>query len=590
MCGIAGIFSFRNASPDRDDIRKMTRALAHRGPDGDGIFIEGPVALGHRRLSIIDLEGGAQPMESTNKISVISYNGEVYNFPELRKQLSAQGYRFQTHSDTEVILALYEQHGRGCLDYLGGMFAFTLWDRREQTLLLARDRIGVKPLYYSVQKEGVYFASEIKAIRAVLGNNALDQNAVNSYFSRQYIGGDGTIFQEIKKVLPGTMLLISGKGISPETWWQPTPKRCSFSQNTAQNELDSSLNDAVASHLISDVPVGIFLSGGLDSGCLLAYAAQNNGKALHTFSVGFGEDSPLNETVFARKLAGQFGTIHHEIQVTADEMLQSLPGIIDRLDAPLADYAIIPTYVMSKFAAEHVKVVLSGEGADELFGGYKRYHLYALFDRIAKTGLTGNLWKYRLPGPSLFRDGERRQLLGDGFAEMRRLPSEQKMRADKAAFFPAGHLNSMLFTDIRNYLVDDLLMKVDKMGMLASLEARVPYLDHRLLEFVLSLDGTYKTGLTARKILLKKVAARRLPMEIWQRPKHGFTVPVSDWLKGPLKQRFAEVVFEKSAHGGWINRAFVEKLLKRHQRDDKMGFKLWSIFIFCLWLEKRSTG
>lgn len=568
----------------------MTKTLAHRGPDGDGIFIEGPVALGHRRLSIIDLDGGAQPMESANKIAVISYNGEIYNFPELRRQLSGLGYRFQTHSDTEVILALYEQYGRGCLNHLRGMFAIALWDRREQTLLLARDRIGIKPLYYSVQKEGVYFASEIKAIRAVFGTDALDQNAVNSYFSRQYIGGEGTIFQQIKKVLPGTSLLISEKGISPEIWWQPTPKRSTLSQNAAQSELDRGLNDVVASHLISDVPVGIFLSGGLDSSCLLAYAAQNGGKSLHTFSVGFGEDSPLNETAFARKLAGQFGTIHHEIQVTADEMLQSLPGMIDRLDAPLADYAIIPTYIMSRFAAEHVKVVLSGEGADELFGGYKRYHLYALFDRIAKTGLIGNLGNYRLPGPSLFHDDERRQLLGNRFVAMHQLPSEKKIRADKAAFFPAGHLNSMLFTDIRNWLVDDLLMKVDKMGMLASLEARVPYLDHRLLEFVLSLDGTYKTGLTGRKRLLKKVAARRLPAEIWQRPKHGFTVPVSEWLKGPLRQRFAEVVFENSAHVDWINRSYVEQLRKQHQRDGKSGFKLWSIFIFCLWLEKHSAG
>ncbi len=586
MCGIAGIFSFRNISPVQDEIRKMTQALAHRGPDGEGIFIEGPVGLGHRRLSIIDLEGGAQPMESANKIATISYNGEIYNFPQLRKQLASRGYRFQTQSDTEVILALYEQHGRRCVDYLRGMFAFALWDRQQQTLLLARDRIGIKPLYYAIQNERVYFASEIKAIRTVLKNNALDKNSVNAYFTRQYIGGNDTIFQHIKKVPPGALMIISEKGATTETYWQPSSITQSLNLADAQSQLDSYLNEAIGSHLISDVPVGIFLSGGLDSSCMLAYAAQNAGKKLHTFSVGFGKESPLNETTFARKLAGQFGTIHHEIQVTADEMLNSLPAIIDKLDAPLADYAIIPTYVMSKFAADYVKVVLSGEGADELFGGYKRYHLYALFDIIAKTGLTGNLGTQRLPGPSLFRNKERQELLGEYFVEMRKLPSEIKMQEDKKSFIPAGHLNSILYTDLRNWLVDDLLMKVDKMGMLASLEARVPYLDHRLVEFVLALEGAHKAGLKSKKILLKKAASRLLPEEIWQRPKHGFTVPVSDWLKGPLRRQFSDIVFGKPAHAEWINQSSVEKLLKQHQHDGKVGFKLWSVFIFCLWMEK----
>ena len=585
MCGIAGIFNSPNSVSVQNDIRRMTQTLHHRGPDGEGIFVEGPIALGHRRLSIIDLENGAQPMESANKVAVISFNGEIYNFPELRKQLLSEGYTFATQCDTEVILALYERYGEQCVDFLRGMFTFALWDRKQQKLMLARDRIGIKPLYYTQQNNAVYFASEIKAIRAVLPINELNTHAVNAYFTRQYIGGNDTIFKQIYKVPAGAFLVISANGVETKRYWHPPLEDQIFSQEEAAEQLNMLLNEASANHLLSDVPVGVFLSGGLDSSCVLAYATKNANKKLHTFSVGFGEESPLSETKFAAKLARKFGTIHHEIQVTHDEMLNALPLILQNLDEPFADYAIIPTYIMSKFASEHVKVVLSGEGADELFGGYKRYHLYALFDMASKIGLNGFFGKNMLPGPSLFNDKTRRQLLNDRFGEMRQLPSEQKIRSDKEAFFKAGHLNSMLYTDIRNWLVDDLLMKVDKMSMLASIEARVPYLDHHLVEFVLPLQGTYKAGLTEKKKLLKNVANRILPPEIWQRRKHGFTVPVSDWLKGPLHKQFKEIVFERSSHSEWINTAYVEKLLRQHENGTDVGFKLWSIFIFCRWME-----
>ena len=391
MCGIAGIFNWKNKTATRGQLEKMTAAIAHRGPDGDGIFLDGAIALGHRRLSIIDLESGTQPMQSANGRFVIVFNGEIYNYPPLRKSLLKQGYPFQTHSDTEVILALYELEGRQSFEKLSGMFAFALWDKEQQQLTLVRDRSGMKPLYFAQTNEGLVFASEIKAITAAFPQlKELDKTAVNFYFSRQYIGGETTIFKQIKKIKPAHIFEISNEGKTrQQAFWQLSPTtRSSDNFETAKEKTDQLLASAVRSHLISDVPVGVFLSGGLDSSTILSYAAAASDQPLQTFSVGFGEHKDYNETHFAKKLADQLGTTHHEIHVREKELLDTLPHIIKHLDQPLADYAVLPTYVMSRFASKHVKVVLSGEGADEVFGGYKRYHLHAFFD---KTGLSSFL-------------------------------------------------------------------------------------------------------------------------------------------------------------------------------------------------------
>ncbi len=586
MCGIAGIYSLNARPPQREQVTAMTDRLSHRGPDGHGVFLEGAVALGHRRLSIIDVESGSQPMESATGRSVISFNGEIYNFQELRKDLAAGGARFRTKSDTEVILALYEKHGSAFLQYLSGMFAFALWDRASQSLLVVRDRIGIKPLYYVEHKGRLVFASEIKALHALCPElDELDPASVNSYFIRQYIGGPGTIFKKIKKLPPATFLEVREGRVTERKYWQPQPVvQNDITMASAVRELDGMMHGTVSRHLISDVPVGLFLSGGLDSSSLLSYISREGAERIHTFSVGFGAGSALNETDTARELASQFGTHHHEIHVTSDEVLNTLPHVISNLDQPLADYAILPTFVMSRFAATHVKVVLSGEGADELFAGYNRYHLYALLDQLPSALSHFRYARALLPGACLFKEAERRRLLPEAFIADSDLAAEQQMLADKAFFDPAGHLNSMLYTDLRNWLVDDLLIKVDKMGMLASLEARVPYLDHKLVEYVLALRGMLKAGLRQKKRLLKQVAALHLPAELLARPKHGFTVPVGQWFRGPLRKTISESMMDRLAPDEWLSRDVVNTLYQQHLKGRDNGLKLWSILIFNLWL------
>lgn len=588
MCGIAGIFSFTGQSIEENTINKMTEALVHRGPDGQGTFVEGPVALGHRRLSIIDLESGGQPMQSVSGNSVISYNGEIYNFPDLRANLLKEGYLFKTKCDTEVILTLYEKYGVDCLQHLSGMFAFALWDRKRQRLFLARDRVGIKPLYICTQPDRLIFSSEIKAIRKAAPHfNELDPQSVNSYFTRQYVGGAGTIFKEIKKVLPGTYLEVDSAGVKEKIYWQPAPN-CDneITLPEAVTQLDHLMQQSVTEHLVSDVPVGLFLSGGIDSGTLLSYVVNNSAQQVQTFSVGFGEESKLSETKFARLLANNYETNHREIQVTYEEVLNSLPFILKNLDQPFADYAALPTFIMSKFAAEHVKVVLSGEGADELFGGYNRYRLFALFDAFDKMPINGFLSRWRLPKPCLFNDSQRSRLFKKEFIRQSSLEAEVKMMADKNKFSKAGHVNSALFLDVKNWLVDDLLMKVDKMGMLASLEARVPYLDHQLIEFMFALKGSLKVGIKSIKILLKKLAQPKLPREIYNRPKHGFTIPVNDWFRGPLKHHFQETIVGELDSSEWLNRSFVETLFTEHLNGKNYGLKLWSVLIFNNWLRE----
>ncbi|MFQ5601948.1 MAG: asparagine synthase (glutamine-hydrolyzing) [bacterium] len=588
MCGIAGIYAYNSAPPAKREIEQMTEVLAHRGPDGSGFFQEDAVAFGHRRLSIIDIDSGQQPMTSPTGQSIITYNGEIYNFPQLRQNLVAEGYPFKTRSDTEVILALYEKYGMSFLDYISGMFAFALWDRTKRKLILTRDRIGIKPLYHCDFEGKIYFASEIKAIRSVLPQlNELNPAAVNFYFTRQYVGGNCTIFNGIEKLPPASVMEIVRESKSEYRYWQPAPAlQNGVTMSQAAIQLDGLFNEAVKGHLVSDVPVGVFLSGGVDSSCLLAFAAQNSQEPLNTFSVGFGQGSKFNEIDYARILAEKYQTHHHEINVTGTEALKHLPFIIEQLDEPIADYAILPTYLMSRFAAEKVKVVLSGEGADELFGGYKRYHLYALKDLLSRTFLSGMFTKINLPGPCLFHEPERKRLLPGCFIQDDQMDAEQKMRTDQAFFQDAGHLNSMLYTDLRNWLVDDLLMKVDKMGMLASLETRVPYLDQKVAEYVLTLSGNFKTGLKEKKRLLKEVAKPHIPIEIIRRPKHGFTVPVGEWLKGPLHAVFEDTVLENSKITQWVDVDFISALMQSHLKGKNVGLKLWSILIFSWWVEK----
>jgi asparagine synthase (glutamine-hydrolysing) len=586
MCGIAGILKFDSTNTSFREIRKMTDVLAHRGPDGEGTYTNKAIGLGHRRLSIIDLEAGQQPMHFQNGNLTIVFNGEIYNYPTLRENLMKSGCQFGTHSDTEVILALYSEKGLNGFKELVGMFAFALWDERLQKLILCRDRSGMKPLYFHKSAQQFTFASEIKAIRAACpGIYKLDNSAINYYFSRQYIGGTSTVFEGVHKIKPGTCLEIYSDGsVSESVFWSlnTEPYPTSISSEVVE-KTDDLLKQAVESHLISDVPVGIFLSGGIDSSTLLSYASGHSRFELQSFSVGFGGNNELNETAYAKRLAAHYGTQHYEIQVTEKETLEYLPHIISYMDQPIADYAVIPTYIMSLFAAQHVKVVLSGEGADELFGGYERYNAYALLDKLPFS----SLFKSTIPPPQVFRTHKRRNLLSkEVFVENENLPQLKQMLDDKSTAHSGGHLNSMLATDMKNWLVDDLLIKVDNMGMLASLEARMPYLDHRLIDYVSRLNGKHKVTYSQKKILLKQIAEGRLPDYIIKRKKQGFTVPVGDWLQKALRPQFEEIVLSNKENQEWFDLKFIRQLFENHLQGKSHRLELWALFVFCLWKEQ----
>ena len=597
MCGIAGVLRF--AAPadglageqlfgQRALVEAMTRTLAHRGPDGSGAYADGPVALGHRRLSIIDLEGSPQPMTSVSGRTVVVYNGEIYNYRALRQELIAAGVPLATRGDTEVILALYEAHGVAGLERLRGMFAFALWDRAARRLLLARDPLGIKPLYVQAAPERLAFASEMKALAlsGPAGAPALDPAALNSYFLRQYAGGAQTCRRGVERLPAGTVLEIAPDGSTRthRPWSAPlaAPAR---SAREARDWLDHELSRAVRDHLESDVPVGVFLSGGLDSSLLVALARRHARTPLSTFSVGFG-DASVDEVGYAQSIATQFGTEHRELRVTADEALADLPAIVRSLDQPLADYAIVPTYAMSRAAREHVKVVLGGEGADEVFGGYLgRYWPYVALELLGLDQLGLPLPPLRAP---LFADCDRRRLLGDRFVPASALPYEAMLRSEIEAHRGDGAINAALHADLRGWLESDLLAKIDEMGMLASLETRVPYLDWDLVRRVAALPGSLKIGLRGTKWLLREVGARYLPREIAQRRKHGFTVPVGSWLLGPLRERFEDLALGSSAANAWLDRAETLRWWRRLEAGKPVGLKLWSILIFAWWIDEHA--
>ncbi|MCG8421604.1 MAG: asparagine synthase (glutamine-hydrolyzing) [Proteobacteria bacterium] len=593
MCGIAGILSLRGARPDLHRLTAMTAVQRHRGPDGEGHLCRGPVALGHRRLSIIDIARGAQPMSSVSGRTTVCYNGEIYNFPTLRSQLGRRGYRFRTRSDTEVILALYELEGQAGLARLEGMYAFALWDEPAQTLYLARDHAGIKPLYLAEDGDFLYFASEIKGVIAGLARRPdLDPVAVNCFFARQYIRGPETIYRGIEKLPTATIRSIDVRHNTRRDWtfWRPpTPMPGAeaglSTLDQASQQLEEIVARAVSDHLLSDVPVGVFLSGGIDSSTILAFASKASTGQLSTFSVGFG-DSRVDEIEYARQVARRYGSDHHELRVSADDGLRVLPQLVDSLDQPLADYAIVPTFLMSRFARDRVKVVLGGEGADEVFGGYwGRYVPYAGIDRIPLLARHLPLPTTR---PALFLDTARRALLGERFIAAAELPAERALKGDLRRFRHAGAVNSALIADLRGWLVDDLLAKVDEMGMLASLEARVPFLDRRLIDFAGRMPGHFKVGITrhATKRVLRRMAQHHVPGQITGRKKHGFTVPVSSWLQSDLRNRFEELLYDSQVSRAWICPHYVRTLWQQHRGQKRLGLKLWSVLIFVWWLER----
>jgi asparagine synthase (glutamine-hydrolysing) len=581
MCGIAGILHFEPERPvDSQALTRMADAMRHRGPDAAGVWCSGPIGFAHRRLAIIDLEGGAQPAVSAETGLALTYNGEIFNFRELREELAMLGARFRDRSDTEVLLRAFERWGPASVDRLNGMFAFAVWDPRPRTLTLVRDRLGVKPLYYRQDARTITFASELNALAAEhRGSMVIDEDGLRRYLRLQYVPSPGTILQGVSQLQPGRVLTVSADGESRlDRYWRPTP---SASGDGDAGACRDALMRSVRRQMVADVPVGAFLSGGVDSSLIVASMVASQSAPVETFSVGFDGGPRFDERSAARRVADHLRTTHHERLVTARDAVERLPDIVRRMDEPLADYAALPTFLVAELAASRVKVVLTGEGADELFGGYRRYR------RELWRDWSGRGRRSYLPS-HLFSEEEIDRLLGsDG--------SFQRVRLEAPADCHEGdRLNRLLVRDIEGWLPDDLLVKVDRMTMLCSLEARVPYLDHEFVEFALGIPGRqklhpFKPG--SKTILREAAKAAKLPPEVFARPKHGFTPPVDRWMKAGLLGTAREHLTDASASiAPRFDRHEVVRLLDGQARGRRYGHRIWALIVFELWCRRHGLS
>ena len=618
MCGICGIATARpGTSPDLDAVARMNGRLVHRGPDSDGIFHGDGVALAMRRLSIIDLEGGDQPIANEDGSVTVVHNGEIYNYRELRGELERRGHRFRTHSDTEVLVHLYEEHGDDFLERLRGMFAIALWDARERRLLLARDRFGIKPLYYRVAAGELSFASELKAMLELPGfSREVEPQAVAAYLAFNSIPAPLTIFAEARKLLPGTLLSWRDGEIGERRYARPRPVPAAEARRgpatALADELRETLRDSVRAHLVADVPVGVLLSGGVDSAGLAALAAGEEGAGVKTFSVGF-EEASFDELDRARLVARRYGTDHHEIVLRPDAV-ELLPKLVEAFDEPFGDSSALPTYLVSELAARHVKVALSGEGGDELFGGYYTYVADLLAERVgrfaplaaplvealpssdAKVSFDYKAKRFvraaRLPAlerhhawKEIFSSAQRADLRGARDPGWDPVDLYRERYAETAGAEPLARLQDV---DLGIYLVDDLLVKTDRSSMAHSLELRVPFLDNEVAAFALGLATPLKVRGLAKKRLLRRALAPLLPREILRGPKQGFSIPVAAWLRGPLQGYAREVLAPVNLERqGCFDPATVGALLDSHcaGRED-LSRQLWGLIAFTLWFDR----
>jgi len=593
-------------------LKRATDAMAHRGPDDEGFHLDGQLGLGNRRLSIIDLPGGHQPIANEDESLWITFNGEIYNYRELRPDLLARGHQFRTNSDTETILHLYEEHGVSFLDHLRGMFAFAIWDRRQRRLLLARDRLGVKPLFYWLESGRLAFASELRALRELLPRlSEIDPQSVYDFFGFRYVPAPRTLYRGLEKLLPGHFLVADSKGVKVQAYWDIPPEDDSAKPlNDVAAEVVEQLREAVRLRLIADVPLGVFLSGGTDSSAVVAFMAELGARPLRTFSVGFAEPE-FNELPFARAVAGRYATEHHELVVKPEHLRDELPRLVKFRGEPIAEPTDVALYLISRRAAESVKVVLAGEGGDELFAGYPKYaadRLAGLFAALPQE-LTRALlrWlpyrqhrlKTALEALSIRDEAERSVTWFSSFSreERENLFAEEFLAqidsAHPARVF-AGYLEKvrdrsplkrMLYADLKVWLPDNLLLRGDLMTMAASIEERGPFLDHRLVEMAARLPTRLLTRGFRTKALLKDALRPYVPKEALFRRKVGFRVPVGEWFKKPLKSLVTDVLLSpQAAARGYFNAANMEKYVREHLdgvRDRQK--QLWALVKFELW-------
>ena len=628
MCGIAGILGIgAGYRVDPAEVRRMCDVIRHRGPDDDGYHVEGCIGLGMRRLSIIDLAGGHQPMSNDEQTLWVVFNGEIYNFRELRAELEALGHRFQSHSDTEVIVHGYEQWGEECVRRLRGMFGIALWDAGEQKLLLARDGVGVKPLHWYADDQKLVFGSEIKSILACGGvSREIDREALDRFLTYEYILAPASIFRRIRKLPPGHLLIWQRGQVAVRSYWDfpVVPVQTGSGVGTEEEyarELLALLRESVRLQMVSDVPLGAFLSGGIDSSSVVALMSEFSDRPVKTFSIGFKEQS-YDELASARLVAERFGTEHQEFILTPQitELVDHLMGF---LDEPLGDFSIFPTYLVSKMARAHVTVALSGDGGDELFAGYDTY----VADRYARRleGLPAILRERVLPGvlglvpPTKKKKGAVN--MAKRFFEGAALPPELRhtrwmtflaardkerlytpaLRAELRGFDTAGFirehgsakhfpdaLTAAQYVDLKTYLPENILTKVDRMSMAVSLEARVPVLDHTIVEFAFRLPAHLRLNGRTTKYLLKKAVAPLLPPEILAKKKQGFSIPIKNWLTGELRPLMTDLLEAgRVRRRGWFEPAAVQRLIEGHLAGrENHSHRLWAMMVLELWQQR----
>ena len=618
MCGIAGVVQRTpDDVVDEARLKRMRDSLRHRGPDGQGLLIDGPVGLAHRRLAIVDVASGHQPMANEDGSIWIVFNGEIYNHAAMRPGLEARGHRYRTRSDTETILHLYEEEGERCVEHLQGMFAFALWDRGRQRLLLARDRLGIKPLYYTLTDRELLFASEIKALLAAGWPARLDEAALPEYLAARFVSGEQTLFRGVKPLPPATTLSWSpGQEPRLRRYWRLPAPGGDRGPGLAEraDEVRHRLTAAVRSHLMSDVPLGLFLSGGIDSSGLLALMAPMVKEPVRTFAVGFSERE-ANELSYARLAARAAGAEHREVVVSPGEFFEALPGLIWHEDEPIAFPSSVPLYFVSRLAQDHVKVVLTGEGADELFLGYNRYRVTAWNERLGRLywaaaparlrssvrrlsrRLPPRVRRYAVrsflglePGPrgvfyenfSVFPETLRHQVLADSALNLTRDAHAPSLGCYEGA--EGAALDRMSRADLQTYLVR-LLMKQDRMSMAASIESRVPFLDHELVEHVVAMPARFKLRGWRTKAVLRAALQGLVPPAILGRRKMGFPVPVGAWLRGPFWPLVEEFLLGPRALArGLFDPAALRCLAEEHRRGrGAHGDRLWLLLNLEIW-------
>ncbi len=637
MCGICGVYNFRDNQPVQEQLlQRMCDAIGHRGPDDEGIYTDGNIGLGNRRLSIIDLATGHQPMSneacaeqgrSDGSVWVV-HNGEIYNYRELMGALKARGHRFSTASDPEVIVHAYEEYGIECVHRLTGMFAFAIYDRRPTAggksprLFLARDRLGIKPLYYYLDGRRLIFASEIKAILADSSvPRQINYKGLNNFFTYGHAVAPDTIYQGIKKLLPGHYLRCDNGEIQVKEYWDLYPDEGqgneaaeSLTEAGYADRVYELLQDSVRYRLVSDVPLGAFLSGGIDSSTVVGLMSTLMDQPVKTFSVGFEIGGAYSELDDARLVAEYFKTDHHELRVKSSELVDALQKLVYQYDEPFGDAACFPTYLVSKFARDYVKVALTGEGGDEIFGGYRRYlaerlsPLYQslpLFLRekvVAKA--VHSLPRFRrlkkavsamsVPSPdvrygswlTVFDDEMKMELFSAQVQELtRRYDSFEVYRRYYNRNGSLDLLGKLMYTDLKTWLPDTYLEKTDKASMAVGLEARVPFLDHQLVEFAAQMPSRYKINGLTTKYILKKAMRRLLPKSVLRKRKHGFAVPTDPWFRGELKDFVFEILMdERTRSRGYFDFDYIEKLYKLHDSGKEVyDSQLWLLLNFELW-------